>query len=184
MDEKTKIEIWETFKDKFIKEGVNSPNELVFQDKLPTEKKLLESGRILKKIGKFGKLIIWLIKKAVWAGGAIVIFATLPGAIEDILTRYPKAFEDVHNIGHAIKSYNNSKPIRQASKDENQKQYNGQYVAFNDNWLRDRNIFLQDTEALDTKGIISDNTVLAPATGLDPLVIMQSDISVAPSDLT
>jgi len=184
MDEKTKVKIWETFKDKFVEEGISSPDRLVFQEKLPTEEELVNSGSILKKIGKFGKFVIWLIKKAVWVGGAIVIYAALPGAIEQICIRHPKAFEVINNINQAIKSYNSSESIGPASETPGQEQYHSQYVAFNDNWLSDEGVFLQDIEALNAEGIISDSTILAPAIGLEPSAIMHSDISVSSSDLT
>jgi len=184
MDGKTKVKIWETFKDKFVEEGICSPDRLVFQEKLPTEEELVNSGSILKKIGKFGKFVIWIVKTAVWVGSAIVIYAALPDAIEQIYIRHPKAFEVVDNINQAIKSYNISDSIGPASETLSQEQYHSQYVAFNDNWLSDEVVFLQDIEALNVEGTIPDSTILAPAIGLEPSAIIHSDISVSSSDLT
>ena len=149
MDDDTKTKIWETFKDKLIDEGINSPAQIILQEKLPDESELVKSGTILKKTGQLGKLVIWVVKKAVWVGGAIVIYAALPGALEQIRTRHPRTFEVVDNIGKAVKSYHrdnrDSKDWESAAKTE----YRGQYVVFNENWVNDKTQFAEDIQALD-----------------------------------
>jgi len=184
MDDETKIKIWEAFKDKLIDEGINSPSQIVLQDKIPDESELVKSGTILKKIGQLGKLVIWVAKKAVWVGGAIVVYAALPGALDQIRTRHPRTFEAVDSIGKAVKSYHRDRRDRKDWESATEIEYSGQYVVFNENWVNDKTKFAEDVQALDDSGKISDDSILAPATGLDDMAIIQSDISVLPSDFT
>lgn len=184
MDEKTRMEIWEAFKDKLIEEGINSPEEIVLQDKIPDESELVKNGTILKKIGRVGKCVIWVAKAAVWVGSAIVVYAALPGALEQIRTRHPQTFEVVDSIGEAIRSYNGGGGATGFWEGESESEYRGQYVVFNENWANDEAKFAEDVKDLDDSGKISDDSVLAPASGLDEVAIIQSDISVSLSDFS
>ena len=184
MDDETKIKIWEAFKDKLIDEGINSPDQIVFQYNIPDESELVKTGTIIKKIGQLEKLVILIVKKAVWVGGAIVIYAALPGALDQIRTRHPRTFEAIDSIGKAVKSYHRDGLVNKGWESATEIKYRGQYVVFNENWVNDKTKFAKDVQALDDSGKISDDSILAPATGLNDVAIIQSDISVSPSDFT
>ena len=112
MDEETKKKIWETFKEVFIEEGIASPDDVEFKSgSLPTEE-VHRHGGFMRKLGRCGKAIVWLIKGG-WkvgkvgmvAGWIIIMVADLPDAIVKIHTRYPKAQEVVKNVGEIVRDW-------------------------------------------------------------------------------
>lgn len=178
MDQETKTEIWETFKDKFVAEGINSPDELSIQTEKPSEETIVKEHAVFKLLGRIKNFAVWLYKSAREVCLIIITIAVLPNAIDTIKIRYPSNFEAAREIGQSIKSYQqNPSPLQL-------KNFDNEYIVFNDAWMTDRTQYDKDTKALDATGYVSANSVIAPKTAADPEVIILTNISDTTSDMT
>lgn len=183
MDKETKKLIWETFKSDFIEEGISSPDDFELNSGSPPTEEVHKNGGLMKKLGKFRKGVVWLVKSAVWLGAAMRVYVTLPDTISKIKTMHPQAYKYVGNVGKAVSECSKGivKPIELDQKIE------PHFVIFNQKWRDDKTQYRKDTEALNTFGIISDGSYAVPMSAINsvqPRIINLTDVSFTDSDLT
>lgn len=182
MDQETKIEIWEKFKDEFAKEGITSPDKLSFRNKIPSEQEQIKKGGVLKIIGRLREYTVWLFKTAITVIVLIVLSADLPDALEKHKTRYPKAFEAVDKVGQAVESYYQN--IKSHGLPKGGEQYADEYVVFNELWRDDKARYFRDIKDLNESGKISAASFIVPGSGIEPEAILSTSASNVVSDLT
>jgi hypothetical protein len=182
MDQETKNKIWEEFKDKFIKEGITSPDKLSFRSEIPSKQEQIKNGGFLVKLGRIGKYAVLLFRTAIRVIAVIVLLAALPDALEKHKTRYPKAFEAVDKVGKAIGDY--YKNTQGSDFPKGGEQYTEAFVVFNEFWRDNEAGYLRDIKNLNEFGKISDGSFIVPGSGIEPSAIISTNESDILCDFT